>query len=86
MDVQAVWKLHVVSQSSLLIMLLLPLLVVSLIGNFWQYRCIKHERQHMIASERAKAAQEAAEATRSDTASKKSRGSRGRSTYTTTLS
>jgi uncharacterized membrane protein (DUF106 family) len=64
MDVQEARKFFVRHWSSVLVILLVILVIISLTWNVRQYRLIKHERQHTIATERAKAEREAMEAAR----------------------
>ena len=64
MDVQKARKFFVRHWSSVLVILLVILVVISLTWNVRQYRLIKHERELTIATERAKAERDAAEAAR----------------------
>jgi F0F1-type ATP synthase membrane subunit b/b' len=64
MDVQEARKFFVRHWSLVLVILLVILVVISLTWNVRQYRLIKRERQRTIATERAKAEQEATEAAR----------------------
>jgi flagellar biosynthesis/type III secretory pathway M-ring protein FliF/YscJ len=67
MDVQEARKFFVRHWSSVLVILLVILVVISLTWNVRQYRLIKRERERTIATERAKAEREAAEAARTQT-------------------
>ena len=64
MDVQEARKFFVRHWSSVLVILLVILVVISLTWNVRQYRLIKRERELTIATERAKAERDAAEAAR----------------------
>ena len=64
MDVQEARKFFVRYWSIVLVILLVMLVVISLTWNVRQYRLIKRERERTIATERAKAEREAAEAAR----------------------
>jgi F0F1-type ATP synthase membrane subunit b/b' len=64
MDVQEARKFFVRHWSLVLVILLVILVVISLTWNVRQYRLIKRERQHTIATERAKAEREVTEAAR----------------------
>ena len=64
MDVQEARKFFVRHWSSVLVILLVILVVISLTWNVRQFRLIKRERERTIATERAKAERDAAEAAR----------------------
>jgi F0F1-type ATP synthase membrane subunit b/b' len=64
MDVQEARKFFVRNWSLVLVILLVILVVISLTWNVRQYRLIKRERERTIATERAKAERDAAEAAR----------------------
>ena len=64
MDVQEARKFFVRHWSLVLVILLVILVVISLTWNVRQYRLIKRERERTIATERAKAERDAAEAAR----------------------